>query len=100
MTEHDDVAEANPDVVRSLLRWVDQLASEYHPPVKNPRVDLDGYCAAVQASVAIYRTHVSCFAVCQVARVKPQRLLRRDSRFTREIRGEKCRTASKQSPPR
>lgn len=47
ITEHDDVAGQNPDVVASMLSWFDEIAKEYHPPMENPPLDLDGYCAAV-----------------------------------------------------
>jgi arylsulfatase I/J len=47
MTEHHNVAAANPEVVLSLLARMKVLAEEYHPPVNNPPLDLSGYCAAV-----------------------------------------------------
>eukprot|EP00038_Savillea_parva_P017558 m.20799 g.20799 ORF g.20799 m.20799 type:complete len:673 (+) comp3829_c0_seq1:86-2104(+) len=50
ITEHEDVAASNPDIVSSLLEWFDSLATEYHPPMKDPPTDLDGYCAAVEGN--------------------------------------------------
>eukprot|EP00039_Didymoeca_costata_P030846 m.31698 g.31698 ORF g.31698 m.31698 type:complete len:644 (+) comp8339_c0_seq1:63-1994(+) len=47
ITEHEDVAAQNPAIVKTLLQWVDDLAYEYHPPMNNPAIDLDGYCAAI-----------------------------------------------------
>ena len=47
ITEHDDVAASNPLVVKALVARMVEVAEEYHPPQKNPPVDLDGYCAAV-----------------------------------------------------
>jgi hypothetical protein len=42
MTEHDDVALANPGIVKDMLVWFEELAKTYHPPMENPPVDLDG----------------------------------------------------------
>jgi hypothetical protein len=50
ITEHEDVAAQNPQVVASMLVWFDELAAEYHPPMRNPPVDMDGYCAAVNGN--------------------------------------------------
>eukprot|EP00041_Stephanoeca_diplocostata_P036965 m.1375855 g.1375855 ORF g.1375855 m.1375855 type:complete len:654 (+) comp24961_c0_seq4:97-2058(+) len=47
MTEHEDVADQNPDVLAAMLRRFDELAEEYHPPIKNPPIDVDGYCGAI-----------------------------------------------------
>jgi arylsulfatase A-like enzyme len=48
MTEHDDVAAQNPEVMASLVQRFKDLAKTYHPPIKNPKVDLSGYCKAVE----------------------------------------------------
>ena len=50
MTEHDDVAGSNPAVMAALLAEFDALADDYHPPQKNPPIDVDGYCAAVRGN--------------------------------------------------
>ena len=51
ITEHEDVAAQHPEVVAAMLRRVVEIAEdEYHPPVLNPPIDLDGYCAAVEAN--------------------------------------------------
>jgi hypothetical protein len=47
MTEHEDVAAEHPEVVRALLERFLALGSEYHPPQRNPALDLSGYCGAV-----------------------------------------------------
>jgi len=48
MTEHDDVAGSHPDVMSKLLARFDELAYEYHPPMNDPPLDLDGFLAAVR----------------------------------------------------
>ncbi len=49
--EHHDVAPAHPDVVAAMMRRLEDIAEdEYHPPIENPPVDLQGYCAAVAAN--------------------------------------------------
>jgi uncharacterized coiled-coil protein SlyX len=48
MTEHDDVAAQNPNVMASLVQRFKDLANTYHPPITNPKVDLSGYCKAVE----------------------------------------------------
>eukprot|EP01046_Picozoa_sp_COSAG06_P040617 COSAG06_NODE_4937_length_3848_cov_2.634302_3_plen_70_part_00 len=35
-TEHHDVAETNPTVVKELMTMFEALDSEYHPPIENP----------------------------------------------------------------
>ena len=35
-TEHHDVAETNPTVVKELMAMFEALDSEYHPPIENP----------------------------------------------------------------
>jgi arylsulfatase A-like enzyme len=50
MTEHTDVAAQHQDVVAKMLARVHELAEEYHPPVHDPPIDLDGYCAAIHAN--------------------------------------------------
>ena len=50
MTEHDDVSAAHPDVVAALLRRFRELAGQYHPPRKDPPLDLGGLLAAVDAN--------------------------------------------------
>ena len=45
------MAATNADVVALLMQRVEAIARQnYHPPVDNPRIDLDGYCAAVHAN--------------------------------------------------
>lgn len=48
ITEHEDVARHQPDVVQRLLARFRELTHEYHPPQRNPSPDLDGYCAAIK----------------------------------------------------
>lgn len=48
MTEHVDVSRQHPDVVADLLRRFVELAREYHPPMKDPPLDLAGLLAAVE----------------------------------------------------
>ena len=50
MTEHDDVSAAHPAVVTALLRRFRELAGQYHPPRKDPPLDLGGLLAAVDAN--------------------------------------------------
>eukprot|EP01047_Picozoa_sp_COSAG01_P034050 COSAG01_NODE_2537_length_7450_cov_5.509411_3_plen_258_part_00 len=50
MTEHKDVSAQHPDIVRALLTRFLAIGQEYHPPQKNPPVDLSGYCSAVAAN--------------------------------------------------
>ena len=50
ITEHNDVAKENPDVVAAMMKRVVDLADTYHPPILNPPTDLDGYCAAISAN--------------------------------------------------
>ena len=49
ITEHQDVAGdvRYKAVLALMLKRFRALANEYHPPLDNPPVDLDGYCAAV-----------------------------------------------------
>eukprot|EP00939_MAST-03C_sp_MAST-3C-sp1_P003416 g3416.t1 len=48
MTEHEDLAETYPEIVAELLDRFKALGDTYHPPQKNPLVDLGGYCKAVE----------------------------------------------------
>ena len=44
-------ASTQPDIVRALMQRVEEISHQnYHPPVNNPPIDLDGYCAAVNAN--------------------------------------------------
>ena len=48
MTEHVDIAAQQPQLVTKLLARFKALGTTYHPPQLNPKVDLDGYCKAVE----------------------------------------------------
>lgn len=48
MTEHFDVADLYPDVVKSMLELFDSLNKEYHPPGNAPE-NKDAYVAYVNA---------------------------------------------------
>jgi len=43
ITEHRDVAKENPAVVAAMMKRVIEIADTYHPPIRNPPTDLDGY---------------------------------------------------------
>ena len=47
MTEHEDLASEHPEVVQTLLARFLALGKEYHPPQRNPPLDVGGYCGAV-----------------------------------------------------
>lgn len=68
MTEHDDVASSNKPLMELLLASFDSLSDTYHPPMKNPPIDLDGYCAAVEGNQNFVgpwlRSAVPCDGAC------------------------------------
>jgi arylsulfatase I/J len=47
-TEHNDVAPSNPAVAANLTAWVKELESEYHTPLKDPPMDIVGYCDSIK----------------------------------------------------
>ena len=53
-TEHDDVADSNPDLVQELVDFAKEIAEEYHPPQHDPAQDLSGYCGAIKVSACVH----------------------------------------------